>query len=53
MPQNDISLYAPTQQAIMGRLSTGRDSDKPGTCPPVGAEGGRYHISDMIAVALP
>ena len=53
MPQNDISLYAPTQQAIVGRLSTGRDSDKPGIFPPVGAEMGRYHISDMIPVALP
>ena len=27
--------------------------DKPGIFPPVGAEGGRYHISDMIPVALP
>ena len=37
----------------MGRLSTGRDSDKPGTVPAVGAVMGRYHISDMIPVALP
>ena len=37
----------------MGRLSTGRDSDKPGIVPAVGAEMGRYHISDMIPVALP
>ena len=53
MPQNDISLYAPTQQAIVGGLSTGRGSDKPWIFSLVGAEMGIYHISDMIPVALP
>ena len=38
-PQNDISLYAPTQQSNVGRLSTGRDDDNPGIPPPPG--GGR------------
>ena len=52
----DISLYAPTLHTHVVRLPKGRDPDKPGTFFPHGkrwGERGRYHISDMIPVALP
>ena len=54
IPQSDISLYAPMTYQSWEDYQQEETLDKPGTVlARVGPETGRYHISDMIPVALP